>query len=90
MTPEQAYEWLAPKLSTSERKALDVIFGAVDPEIRSAPKGSMAPIGYLSWTSLECLINEGSAMLWRLPVDASCIPVFRGCTPQNASLKGEG
>lgn len=29
MTPEQAYEWLAAKLSTGERKALDVIFAAI-------------------------------------------------------------
>ena len=26
MTPEQAYEWLAPKLSTEERNVLDVIY----------------------------------------------------------------
>lgn len=25
MTPEQAYDWLAPKLSSGERQALDVI-----------------------------------------------------------------
>ncbi|HJV95715.1 MAG TPA: hypothetical protein VJ608_06745 [Albitalea sp.] len=30
MTPQQAYEWLAPKLSTAERSALDVIFRAAD------------------------------------------------------------
>ncbi len=29
MTPKQAYEWLAPKLTSSERSALDVIFNAV-------------------------------------------------------------
>jgi hypothetical protein len=29
MTPQQAYEWLAPKLSMDERKALDVIFAAL-------------------------------------------------------------
>lgn len=32
MTPEQAYDWLAPKLSTQERQALDLIYGAVQPE----------------------------------------------------------
>lgn len=28
MTPEHAYDWLAPKLSTDERKVLDVIYEA--------------------------------------------------------------
>lgn len=28
MTPQQAYDWLAAKLSTEERKALDVVFSA--------------------------------------------------------------
>lgn len=28
MSPQQAYEWLAPKLSLGERQALDVIFAA--------------------------------------------------------------
>lgn len=28
MTPDQAYDWLAPKLSHSERQALDVVYAA--------------------------------------------------------------
>jgi len=28
MTPELSYEWLAPKLSMSERQALDIIYNA--------------------------------------------------------------
>ena len=32
MTPEQAYDWLAPKLSKPEREALDVIYRAAPEE----------------------------------------------------------
>lgn len=32
MTPEQAYDWLAPKLSSPERQALDVIFTGIAAE----------------------------------------------------------
>lgn len=29
MTPDEAYDWLAPKLSTGEREALDVVMGSL-------------------------------------------------------------
>lgn len=32
MTREQAYDWLAPKLSSSERSALDIIYATPDPQ----------------------------------------------------------
>jgi len=34
MTPQQAYDWLAPKLTSSEREALDVVFTSVPPSAR--------------------------------------------------------
>lgn len=34
MTPQQAYDWLAPKLTRGERKALDVVFASVPPSAR--------------------------------------------------------
>lgn len=37
MTPLQAYEWLAPKLSLQERKALDLIFEAVESQKVNSP-----------------------------------------------------
>lgn len=69
MTPEQAYEWLAPKLSTPERQALDVIYAAA---------GAMQqthPLGYIDATGLDFLRNEGRAMVWRDPGDRT-IPFF--------------
>lgn len=36
MTPQQAYEWLAQKLCTDERKALDVIFTALPKQVEAA------------------------------------------------------
>lgn len=34
MTPQQAYDWLAPKLTSGEREALDVVFASVPPSAR--------------------------------------------------------
>lgn len=45
MTPEQAYEWLAPKLSTSERQALDVIYQAA--RIQLVPVGKVGEVPVL-------------------------------------------
>lgn len=71
MTPAQAYEWLAPKLSTAERQALDVIFSAA---------GAMQqahPAGFISKSDFDCLCQDGRAMVWRTPSD-NAIPLFAG------------
>lgn len=38
MTPDQAYEWLAPKLSTAERSVLNVIYKAVTKQSAVKPE----------------------------------------------------
>jgi hypothetical protein len=71
MNAQQAYEWLAPKLSTDERKALDVVYAAA---------GAMQqahPAGFISKSDLECLGQDGRAMVWRSPSGDS-IPLFAG------------
>lgn len=71
MNAQQAYDWLAPKLSTEERKVLDVIFAAA---------GAMQqehPAGFISKADLECLYADGRAMVWRMPNDGA-IPLFAG------------
>lgn len=69
MTPEQAYEWLAPKLSSEERKVLDVIYLATDAVNQSQP------LGYIDAAGINCLRNEGRAMVWRDPSERAT-PLF--------------
>lgn len=50
MTPQQAYDWLAPKLSTEERKVFDVVFAAFEKAAASVEQRDEALLKIKNWS----------------------------------------
>lgn len=65
MAPQHAYEWLAPKLSSSEREALEVIYRDAERYqwLRRQPNDTSAPrIDVVHWTQADESTNEGEGL----------------------------